>query len=172
LIKTEDEIREHLIAWLKKQGFLCEKGIKIKTFEIDVAALGKIRITKEKIHRSEKEHVYAFECKVASTSKLVKDVIEQAITRLLVADYVYIVVPNRVEIWINGKNRTRIKPYQLIERYASGVYSKKIGIISIDTFGRINVYRNARKSGLKINELSDETVKILRRKRSILKKWL
>ena len=97
MFKDEEQMRELLVRWLKDNGFITRKGLYVKSFEIDIAAIASAIITKGKVQQVKDNYVYAFETKIATTYKLIKEVVEQAIVRLLVADYVYVVVPKTAE---------------------------------------------------------------------------
>lgn len=161
LFEDEDKMRDILIKWLQDNNFSVKKSVYVKTFEIDVGALARAVITRGDIKSSRTTNVFAFEAKIATTPRLARDVVEQAIVRLLVADYVYIVVPSEAEVWKNETTKEKIRPGMLIRRFASGVYSKNIGIITIDPHGNVEVVREAKKSGLVINELKNIVIKEL-----------
>lgn len=167
MFEDEKQIRELLMKWLKDNGFIARKGLYVKSFEIDIAALASAIIGRGKIKKVGDKLVYAFEAKIATTYMLARNVVEQAITRLLVADYVYIVVPKTAEIWKNGTTKEVIEPPQKIKRIASGVYSKNIGIIAVEPSRNIEVVRAAKKSGLTIKELRNLVVKELFKSKSI-----
>jgi hypothetical protein len=139
----EEEMKVQLIKWVNSKGFLTARNIHIGGPELDVVVLGNILISKKEDKRINNELVYVFETKIATTRKLLKDVIEQAILRMLVADYVYIVVPNKAEVWVNEKHKEIREPPFDAKKIASGVYSSKIGIISMEPKGPIKMVRQA-----------------------------
>ncbi len=157
----EEQMRDLLIKWLGDNGFIARRRLHIKSFEIDVAAIAPAVITKEGVRSARERYVYAFEAKIATSYKLTKDVVEQATIRLLAADYVYIVVPRKAEIWEDGETKKTIEPPAIVNKRASGVYSKSIGIIAMEPNGTVEVVRTARKSGLTIKELRDLVLKEL-----------
>ena len=167
MFENEEQMKELLIRWLRDNGFITKKGIHVKSFEIDVAATGSIRITREGIRRVRDRYVYAFETKIATTYKLAKEVVEQAIIRLLAVDYVYVVVPKIAEIWKDRTTRDIIMPPINVKKLASGTYSKNIGIIAIEPNGTIEITRTARKSGLTIKELRDLVIRELSKEENI-----
>ncbi len=162
MFENEEQMKELLIRWLRDNGFITRRGLYVKNFEIDVAALASARITREGIRLVRDRYVYAFETKVATTYKLIKEVVEQAIIRLLAVDYVYIVVPKIAEIWKDGTTKDIITPPINVKKIASGTYSKNIGIIAIEPNGTIEITRTARKSGLTIKELRNLVIRELR----------
>ncbi|MFA4641539.1 hypothetical protein [Pyrococcus kukulkanii] len=162
MFNNENDMKNIIRGWLENSGLKVKEGIYVKTFEIDIAAIGKKELTKNGFKSGKNPHVYAFETKIATTSKLVRHVVEQAIIRLLAVDYVYIVVPKEAEVWVNDMQKELQKPPELVKRYASGPYSKKVGLISVTPNGEINIVREAQKSGLVINELRDIVIKKLR----------
>ena len=167
MFENEEQMKELLIRWLRDNGFITRRGLHVKSFEIDVAALASARITKEGIRRVGDRYVYAFETKIATTYKLTKEVVEQAIIRLLAVDYVYIVVPKVAEIWKDRTTKDIIMPLVNVKKIASGTYSRNIGIIAIDPNGTIEIIRTARKSGLTIKELRDLVIRELSKEENI-----
>lgn len=162
MFNDEDEMRDIIICWLKDNGLNAKKSIYVKTFEIDIAAVGRKKLGKGSFDPHKDSLTYAFEAKIATTKKLAKEVVEQAIIRLLAVDYVYIVVPRESEIWINSTKKGTTKPPEIIKRYISGSYSKKIGLISVTPSGEVNVVKVAQRSGLVINELRDLVINRLK----------
>ncbi len=154
-------MRNILIRWLQNNGFLVKKSIYLKTIEIDIGALARVTITKNGVKATGTINVFAFEAKIATTSKLARDVVEQAITRLLVADYVYVVVPSEAEVWRDRKTKAKVYPGLLVRKLTTRVYSKNIGIIAIDSHGDIKVVKEAKKSGLVIDDLRNMVIKKL-----------
>lgn len=153
MFKDEEAMRDIIISWLEKNGLNAERSILIKTFEIDIGAIGKKKLCEDGFKSSNNLITYAFELKLATTHRLVKEVVEQAIVRLLVADYVYIVVPESAKVWVNNTEMKTMHPPELVKKYLFGPYSKKLGLISVTPSGRIEVIKTASKSGLVINEL-------------------
>jgi len=163
LFRDEDELRNRVMDWLRKRGFRVAKGIRLGSMELDIVALAPLRISKEGVVRDSRgPYLYTFEAKIATTRKLVLDLIEQAITRLLLSDYVLVVVPSKAEVWVNSKTKEVIEPPQIIGRYALRVYSKKIGILSVDLGGEVKIVRAPQKSGLTQEELKEKVLKHLR----------
>jgi len=163
LFRDEDELRNRVMDWLRKRGFRVAKGIRLGSMELDIVALAPLRISKEGVVRDSREpYLYTFEAKIATARKLVLDLIEQAITRLLLSDYVLVVVPSKAEVWVNSKTKEVIEPPQIIGRYALRVYSKKIGILSVDLGGEVKIVRAPQKSGLTQEELKEKVLKHLR----------
>ncbi len=165
----ENELRDRLVEWLKANEInIIKTGVHTKTFEIDVVAYAPVIISNKGIKRTGKYYVHAFETKLATTFRLMRDVIEQAITRLLAADYVFVVIPKEAEIWKDGKTKERVVLPNLARKIASGVYSKGLGILAIDVSGDVIVVRSAKKSGLVIKNLRDNVIKSLYDRDSIL----
>jgi hypothetical protein len=163
VFSNEEEMKDQLIKWLNSKGFLTARKIYIGGPELDVVALGNILITEKEDKRINNELVYIFETKIATTRKLLKEVIEQAILRMLVADYVYIVVPNKAEVWVDEKRKEIIKPPFDAKKIASGVYSRNIGIIAMEPKGPIEVVRQAQRTGLTLTNLKNDIIKKIRR---------
>jgi len=159
--EDEEEMKEMLMRWLRSGNFIVKRSIYIKTFEIDIGALAQATITRKGIISSGTANVFAFETKIATTPRLAKEVVEQAIVRLLVADYVYIAVPFETEVWMNEMTKEKIHVGESIRKIASGTYSRNIGIITIDPHRNIEVIREAKKSGLVISELRNMVIKEL-----------
>jgi len=156
---NEDQMRDILIQWLKAHGLKTKKSVYVKTFEIDIAAMGEKEINKAGNFVSyENSFVYAFETKIATTNRLMKDVFEQALLRLIAVDYVYIVVPEKYEIWTNGKKKEIFKPAEKLQRWLWGPYSGKLGLITITSKEEVQVVKKATKSGLTIQELRNIVV--------------
>ena len=160
-------MRNLLMEWLNRHGFSSSKGIKVYTFEMDVSAVGKAKITKKGILRTKTNNVFAFEFKIATTRKLVKEVVEQAILRLVAADYIYIVVPKEAEVWKDEKTKEVINPADLVLREASGTYSRKIGIMTVDPQGGLEIKREAARSGLVVKELRKLVLKKVKQPQKI-----
>ena len=167
MFNDEDEIRDIIMCWLRDNELNAKKSIYVKTFEIDIVAVGRKKLSKRSFEPHKGVLTYAFEAKIATTKKLAKEVVEQAIIRLLAVDYVYIVVPRESEIWINSTKKGTIKPPEIIRMYISGPYSKKIGLISVTPSGEINVVKVAQPSGLVINELRDFVINRLKTGRTV-----
>lgn len=166
--KTEDDIRKVLINWLRQNSFIADKGLKIHVFEIDTAAVGKKQIIKTGFKDVSDILVYSFEVKFASTPKLVRDVIEQAIVRLLFSDFVYIVTPHELEVWLDEKSKKKVNPFIQVKSKACGYYSRKIGIMSITPEGKVFIHRTASKSTLKIDELRRVVINKLYQRKKIM----
>jgi hypothetical protein len=160
---NEEEMKDQLIKWLNSKGFLTARRIYIGGPELDVVALGNILITKNEDKRINNELVYVFETKIATTRNLLKAVIEQAILRMLVADYVYIVVPDKAEVWVDEKRKEITEPPFGAKKIASGVYSSKIGIIAMESKGHIKVVRQAQRTGLALTNLKNDIIKNIRK---------
>jgi len=56
------------------------------------------------------------------------------------------------------------EPPQIIMRYTYHVYSKKIGILSVDLDGKVKIVRTPQKSGLTQEELKEKVLRHLRKK--------
>jgi hypothetical protein len=160
---NEEEMKDQLIKWLNSKGFLTARRIYIGGPELDVVALGNILITKNEDKRINNELVYVFETKIATTRNLLKAVIEQAILRMLVADYVYIVVPDKAEVWVDEKRKEITEPPFGAKKIASGVYSSKIGIMAMESKGHIKVVRQAQRTGLALTNLKNDIIKNIRK---------
>ena len=165
MFRDEEELRNKVMDWLRKQGFRVAKGIHLGSMELDIVAVAPLRISKEGVVRdSGGQYLYTFEAKIATTLKLMLDLVEQAITRLLLSDYVLIVMPSKAEVWVNGKAKEAVEPPQIIKRYASRVYSRKIGILSVDLDGEVEIVRAPQKSGLTQEEFKEKVLRHFRLK--------
>lgn len=163
MFRDEEELRNKVMDWLRKQGFRVAKGIRLGSMELDIVAVTPLRISKEGIVKDSREqYLYTFEAKIATTRELMLDLVEQAITRLLLSDYVLVVVPSKAEVWVNSKTKKAIEPPQIIKQYASHVYSRKIGILSVDLDGKVKIVRAPHKSGLTQEELKEKVFRHFR----------
>jgi len=166
LFRDEEELRNRIIDWLRKQGFRVAKGIRLGGMELDIVAVAPLRISKEGVVKdSEEPYLYTFEAKIATTHRLVLDLVEQAITRLLLSDYVLVAVPSKAEVWVNSITKKAVEPPQIIKRYAFRAYSRKIGILSVDLDGEVKIVRAPRKSGLTQEELREKVLRHFKMKK-------
>lgn len=157
--QLEEDMRGQLVKWLTNNGFAVKEGVRVGKIELDVAAIGNLQLTKSGVKQVSDILTYSFETKIATTYKLLRDVIEQAIVRLPLVDYVYIVVPKEAdEVWIDEKTKERIEPSAIAIKIASGTYSSKIGIIAMEPGKPVEVVREAQKSSLVIPELRDRII--------------
>jgi len=157
--QLEEDMRRQLDKWLTNNGFAVKEGVYVKRIELDVVAIGNLQLTKSGVKQVSDRLTYSFETKIATTYKLLRDVIEQAIVRLPLVDYVYIVVPKEAdEVWIDEKTKERIEPSAIAIKIASGTYSSKIGIIAMEPGKPVEVVREAQKSSLVIPELRDRII--------------
>jgi hypothetical protein len=157
--QLEEYMRKQLVEWLTNNGFAVKEGVRVGKIELDVAAIGSLKIVGSGVKQVSDRLTYSFETKIATTYKLLRDVIEQAIARLLLVDYVYIVVPKEAdEVWIDEKTKERIEPSAIAIKIASGTYSSKIGIIAMEPGKPVEVVREAQKSSLVIPELRDRII--------------
>ena len=161
MFRDEDELRDRVIEWLRKRGFIVAKGIRLGSMELDVVATAPLKISRGGFVKDIKNYLYTIEAKIATTPKLMINLVEQAITRLLISDYVLIAVPAKAEIWVDSKNRRTIDPPQIIRRYASHTYSRKIGIVGVDPDEGIKIVRTPQKSGLTQKELKEKILEHL-----------
>jgi hypothetical protein len=157
--QLEEDMRRQLVKWLTNNGFAVKKGVHVKRIELDVVAIGKLQLTRSGIKQVSNILTYSFETKIATTYKLLRDVIEQAIVRLLLVDYVYIVVPKEAEVWRDEKTKEQIKPADHATKIASRIYSSKIGIIAMEPGKAVEIVREAQRSGLVIPELRDKVIR-------------
>ncbi len=163
MFRDEDELRDRVIEWLRKQGFMVAKGIRLGSMELDIVAVAPFRISRSGFVKDIKNYyLYTIEAKIATTPKLMIDLVEQAITRLLVSDYVLIAVPTKAEVWVDSKNKRTIEPPQIIRRYTSHTYSRKIGIVSVNPDEEVRIVRTPRKSGLTQKELKEKVLEHLK----------
>jgi len=157
--QLEEDMRGQLVKWLTNNGFAVKEGVRVGKIELDVAAIGNLQLTKSGVKQVSDILTYSFETKIATTYKLLRDVIEQAIVRLTLVDYVYIVVPKEAdEVWIDEKTKERMEPSAIAIKIASGTYSSKIGIIAMEPGKPVEVVREAQKSNLVIPELRDRII--------------
>ncbi|QXJ30333.1 glycosyltransferase family protein [Saccharolobus shibatae] len=157
-MSTEDDLLEALSKFLTSKKMRTRKSYRLNKIEIDVIASGKYDIVNDK--NTNYDILYAFEAKLASTPKLVRDVIEQAVTRLLFVDYSIMVVPCVAEVWINDKEKKEINLAQVLEKRAKGWYSRYLGIICVNKDG-VNLVRKPKKSTIVISEIRDKILKEL-----------
>ena len=153
--KDENDMKELFLEWLRKEGFITRRGIRIHNIEMDIVGLSKCKITREGVIKDPNEYVFSFEVKVATSFQLKKYVIEQAIVRLVFADFVYMVTPKEAEIWVDEKRKKTIHPAMDVLKMANGAYSKKIGVIALGPDGSIRIIREAGKSGITIGILRE-----------------
>jgi Holliday junction resolvase len=158
----ENEMKNELVKWLEEKGFIVGKGIHIGKLELDIIAVGNLLITKSGIKQAENNLVYIFETKIATTHKLMRNVVEQAILRLLMADYVYIVIPKKAEVWENEKTRKIIEPPKEIQKFVQGYYSINIGILTMELGNLVEVIRPAQRSELAFQELKNKIIQKVR----------
>lgn len=156
MFATENEMIELIIPWLEGIGLKTYRSIRLPPFEIDLLAYGKVLLLDE-IKPYNKYLTYSFEVKIASTRILQVSLIEQGISRLLMTDIVYLVVPETVEIWVNERDTEVINPPKEIAKFANGPYSRYLGIISL-TPSQARVYREAKKSNLVMPEIRKKIV--------------
>ena len=156
MFATEDEMIELIIPWLERIGLKTYRSIRLPPFEIDLLAYGKLLLSDE-IESYNNYLTYSFEVKIASTRKLQISLIEQGISRLLMTDIVYLVVPETVETWVNGRDTKVINPPKELAKFTNGPYSRYLGIISL-TPSQARVYRKAKKSNLVIPEIRRKIV--------------
>ncbi len=163
MFKDEEELKEKVIDWLRDEGFKVGKGIHLGSMELDIVAFAPLKITKKGILGSNRLHVYVIEAKIATTRKLMFELLEQAITRLLLSDYVMIALPSQMEIWVSSKEKKTVRMPFEIKRYATHKYSSKIGIISVDPKEGIKIIRTPQKSGITQGELREKLLKLVRK---------
>ena len=164
MFRDEEELKSRVIDWLRNQGFRVARGIRIGSIELDIVATAPLRISREGVVKDKTWYLYTFEAKIATTRRLICDLIEQAITRLLLSDYVLVAVPSKAEVWVNGKTKEVGEPPQIIKQYTYRVYSRKIGILSVDPSGEVRIVKAPQKSGLTFEELKEKVLKHLKTK--------
>ncbi|MFP3203665.1 MAG: hypothetical protein RXR43_16095 [Sulfolobus sp.] len=158
MTSSEEELRAHLIKFLRSKGLIYNESYRLGRIEIDLVALGKYDIWNDK--SSNENIIYAFEMKLATTPSRIKDVIEQAVTRLLMANYSVIVIPCIANnIWVNDKEKKERNIAEEVKKRANGTYSRSLGIICIDNEGEINVVRKPKSSTIVINELRQKIIR-------------
>ena len=154
----ENAMKSQLVEWLGSAGFTVKRGVRIGRLELDVVAVGSLLITRNGVKRARENSVYVFEAKIATSRRLQRDLVEQAIVRLLMADYVYVVVPKRAEVWVDEKTRTLIEPPSILGRIMWGCYSTIVGILAMEPSKPVEVVREARRSSLVLQELKKQVV--------------
>jgi len=159
MFRDENELREQIIKWLKSWGLRVAEKVYLGNIELDIVAVARVKMIKNRFISSSGLNLFVIEAKIATSRKLMFELIEQAITRLLVADYVLIAMPSKIEIWINEKEKKLIEPPLKIKKLALGPYSRKIGIIGVDPKGEVKIERSPQKSGLTQEILKREVLK-------------
>ncbi len=159
MFRDEDELKKRVIEWLSNMGFRVEKSISLGSMELDIVAVSNLRATRRGFIKDRKTYLYAIEAKIATSRRLMLDLVEQAVTRLLVADYVLIAVPSKAEVWINSREKRPIEPPHEVRKIASRTYSRKIGIVSVDPEEGVTIVRPPYKSGLTQYELKEKIIK-------------
>lgn len=142
MFASEDEMIELMTPWLERMGLKTYRSIHLHPFEIDLLAYGKVLLS-NRIRLINSYLTYSFEVKIASTRKLRVSLIEQGISRLLMTDMVYLVVPEEIEIWIDSRNSKTINPPKELAKFANGPYSRYLGIISL-TSSKTAIFRLAK----------------------------
>ncbi|MEM4922627.1 MAG: hypothetical protein QXU65_06510, partial [Sulfolobales archaeon] len=130
--------------------------------ELDVVAVGSIDIFSQT--RAKSPLVYVVEGKLAYTRKLIRDVVEEAILRLTVADYVLIAAPRKARIWISNKELAEVVVVDEIRKRLYGTYSRKLGLMAIDV-ASVEVTKNPERSRLYVPSAKELIIK------SVLKKF-
>jgi hypothetical protein len=170
--RSEEQMVEQLVAWLRGMGLIVQRSVHVRRLELDVVALGCIDIVSAKPAKNCTDMLYVFEAKLAASHMLARDVVEQAITRLFIADYVYIAVPKTANVWINDKEQKVVEVPRIIEKLAQGSYSKKIGIIAMEPNNGVEIVREAIRSALVVDELKKEVLKELKKTQKTLWRFI
>lgn len=118
----EYEVRDLLVKWLRSQGYSnIRECVKFRSIEVDVLALNK-------------DALHAFELKaplgVFERDWVLQTLVEQAVTRFFIADYVWVVVTEN----LYGKSEKGQNAFW--KPYFSCCYSKKLGVILFDRSSR------------------------------------
>lgn len=124
--------------------------------ELDVVAVGSIDIFSQT--RAKSPLVYVVEGKLAYTRKLIRDVVEEAILRLTVADYVLIAAPRKARIWISNKELAEVVVVDEIRKRLYGTYSRKLGLMAIDV-ASVEVTKNPERSRLYVPSAKELIIK-------------
>ena len=106
-------MRRLLAEWLRSADFVVLESAWVSHLELDVVDVGDIMMSRGIVKKADVEFVYAFDIRVVNSKKLLKAVVEQAITRLFIADYTYIAVPKKAVIQISD-GRQNLWCYQIL----------------------------------------------------------
>lgn len=146
---SETQIRRIVKDWLEKYGIKTKEGVIITNgdgdrIEIDILGKGP-----DIFGRERGVFIYAIEIKLAYTRSLMKDVIQEAILRLAIADYVLIAVPKEGEVWISEKAKGIVQPTESLKRLLQGRYGRKIGILAVSN-GDVEIVKKPQRSSMAI----------------------
>ena len=163
MFSDENELVKILENILLNMGFNLKEKVNFGSLEIDLIGLSNLKPDLKS--RNKTAFLYAFEAKIATTNSLRINLIEQSITRLLFADYVYMVVPERASVWVNEFEKREINIPNLLIKLSNGTYSSKIGIIAIknNSNDNLKIYRVAKKSGITQKPLKDLTLRLFKK---------
>jgi hypothetical protein len=130
----EDVVRGLVVKWLRNTGFVVLRGVSISSLELDVVAVGDVMMSRGVVKKSDEVFVYTFDVRAITSGKVLKSVIEQAVTRLFAADYSYIAVPRRATIETSKGKQKAVDLPKLVQRAASGPLSRRLGVVAVEPF--------------------------------------
>ena len=157
-MSVESDLLKAVEDFLRSRNVRTRRSYKFNRVEIDLVGTGKYDIREDRA--ADRDLLYAFEAKIATTQRLVRDVLEQAVTRLLFADYSIVVVPCVSEVWVSDKEKRNMDVAQELKRRARGVYSQYLGIICVDG-GTVKIVRRPTRSTIIIPEIRDRIIREL-----------
>ncbi|MCC6057241.1 MAG: hypothetical protein LM583_11240 [Desulfurococcaceae archaeon] len=124
----EDVVRGLVVKWLRNTGFVVLRGVSISPLELDVVAVGDVMMSRGVVKKSDAVFVYTFDVRVITSGKVLKSVIEQAVTRLFAADYSYIAVPRRATIETSKGKQKLLTCLSLFRELSTAPYPGGLGL--------------------------------------------
>lgn len=154
---SEDVVRGLVVKWLRSTGFVVLRGVSISPLKLDVVAVGDVMMSRGVVKKSDTMFVYTFDVRTITSRKLLKNSIEQAVTRLFTADYAYIVVPRNAAIETSKGGQKSVDMPKLVQRAANGPLSRRLGVIAVEP-PKIEIIRWALRSDLIVDELRNRVL--------------
>jgi hypothetical protein len=142
---------------LRSTGFVVLRGVSISPLKLDVVAVGDVMMSRGVVKKSDTMFVYTFDVRTITSRKLLKNSIEQAVTRLFTADYAYIVVPRNVAIETSKGGQKSVDMPKLVQRAANGPLSRRLGVVAVEP-PKIEIIRWALRSDLIVDELRNRVL--------------
>lgn len=164
---TEEEFYEIIAKWFEEKKLTVTKKFRIGGgMELDIVAVGNNDIFKQTENKD--RIVYVVEGKLAYTKKLIREVIEEAILRLAVADYVLIATPYEARIWVNEREQSRIVVSNEIFKRLNGTYSGRLGLMAVEKTN-VRVIKEPMRSRLYVPCAKELIIKdVLKKETSLL----
>ena len=153
----EDVVRGLVVKWLRNTGFVVLRGVSVSPLELDVVAVGDVMMSRGVVKKSDDVFVYTFDVRAITSGKVLKSVIEQAVTRLFAADYAYIAVPRRATIETSKGKQKAVDLPKLVQRAANGPLSRRLGVVAVEP-PKIEIVRWALRSNLVVDELRNRVL--------------